>query len=499
MKTAVVYARYSSDRQNEQSIEGQLRVCQEYAKQNNITIVETYIDRAMTGTNDNRKDFQRMLRDSNKRLWDYVLVYKLDRFSRNKYEMATHKKTLRDNGIRVVSAMENIPDTPEGIILESLLEGMAEYYSAELSQKVKRGMNESRLKGNFTGGKILFGYKVENKKLIIDEEKADIIRFIYDEYAHGTFIHDIIDKLTKKGVLNRGKPFAMNTVYNILKNERYSGVYHLNGVEYTNIYPKIVSEEIFAMVQKKAEKNSHGSRSGKTVYLLKHKIKCGCCGKDMGAECGTGRNGIKKNYYTCLGRKGGENCKKTNVCKELLEKMVIDTTLKVLSDTGILQMIADKIMEFQEQVILDRSILNFLMKEEKEVSASIENMLKAIELGVVTDSTTQRLKDLEQKKQEILYRIDLEKSQTILKLSETEVVSFFEDALRKEPLKMINAVIKEIVLHDDRIEITYNYTNKKSPDFQHQGFIFYEEYYEMKTVINQYQDASKLLKVSLVI
>ena len=132
MKTAVVYARYSSDRQNEQSIEGQLRVCQEYAKQNNITIVETYIDRAMTGTNDNRKDFQRMLRDSNKRLWDYVLVYKLDRFSRNKYEMATHKKTLRDNGIRVVSAMENIPDTPEGIILESLLEGMAEYYSADV-------------------------------------------------------------------------------------------------------------------------------------------------------------------------------------------------------------------------------------------------------------------------------------------------------------------------------------------------------------------------------
>ena len=126
-------------------------------------------------------------------------------------------------------------------------------------------------------------------------------------------------------------------------------------------------------------------------------------------------------------------------------------------------------------------------------------MLKAIELGVVTDSTTQRLKDLEQKKQEILYRIDLEKSQTILKLSETEVISFFEDALRKEPLKMINAVIKEIVLHDDRIEITYNYTNKKSPDFQHQGFAFYEEYYEMKTVINQYQDASKLLKVSLLI
>ena len=132
MKTAVVYARYSSERQTEQSIEGQLRVCTDYAKRNNIVIVDTYIDRAMSGTNDNRTDFQRLLKDCSKRAWDYVLVYKLDRFSRNKYEMAMHKKTLRDNGIKLVSAMENIPDTPEGIILESLLEGMAEYYSADV-------------------------------------------------------------------------------------------------------------------------------------------------------------------------------------------------------------------------------------------------------------------------------------------------------------------------------------------------------------------------------
>jgi len=144
MKAAVIYARYSSERQTEQSIEGQLRECNDYAERNGILVVDTYIDRAMTGTNDNRTQFQKMLRDSNKQAWDIVLVYKLDRFSRNKYEMATHRKTLRDNGVRIVSAMENIPDTPEGIILESLLEGMAEYYSAELSQKVKRGLNESR-------------------------------------------------------------------------------------------------------------------------------------------------------------------------------------------------------------------------------------------------------------------------------------------------------------------------------------------------------------------
>ena len=146
MKKAVIYARYSCDKQTEQSIEGQLRVCEEYAKRNDILILGTYIDQAMSGTNDNRPDFRRMIRDSAKKSFEVVLVYKLDRFSRNKYETAIHKKTLRDNGVKVISAMENIPDTPEGIILESLLEGMSQYYSAELSQKVKRGMRETRLK-----------------------------------------------------------------------------------------------------------------------------------------------------------------------------------------------------------------------------------------------------------------------------------------------------------------------------------------------------------------
>ena len=171
MKTAVIYARYSSDSQSEQSIEGQLRVCQQFAKNNDIIILETYIDRAMTGTNDARPDFQRMIKDSNKRQWDYVIVYKLDRFSRNKYEATIHKHTLKENGIKILSAMENIPDTPEGIILESLLEGMNQYYSAELSQKVLRGLKESYLKGNFTGGRQIFGYDVRNKKNIIKERR----------------------------------------------------------------------------------------------------------------------------------------------------------------------------------------------------------------------------------------------------------------------------------------------------------------------------------------
>ncbi len=272
MKTAVIYARYSSDSQTEQSIDGQLRVCTEYAKNNDILILDTYIDRAMTGTNDNRPDFQRMIKDSSRKKWDYVLVYKLDRFSRNKYETVIHKKTLRDNGVKVLSAMENIPDTPEGIILESLLEGMNQYYSAELSQKVKRGMNETRQKGNFTGGFLVYGYKVVDKKVVIDENKADTVRYIFEQYAMGVYVKDIIKALTEKGILNRNKPFARNTVYNILRCEKYSGIYRHGDEVFTNIYPQIVDTETFNKVRDKINANRYGKRSVEVVYLLRNNV-----------------------------------------------------------------------------------------------------------------------------------------------------------------------------------------------------------------------------------
>lgn len=137
--TGVIYARYSSDNQREESIEGQLRECKAFAEKNDIQIVGTYIDRALSAKTDNRPDFQRMVKDSEKGLFDTVIVWKLDRFARNRYDSAHYKALLRKNGVKVISATEIIADTAEGILLESLLEGMAEYYSADLAEKVIRG------------------------------------------------------------------------------------------------------------------------------------------------------------------------------------------------------------------------------------------------------------------------------------------------------------------------------------------------------------------------
>ena len=185
MKKAVIYARYSSDNQTEQSIEGQVRVCKEYAERNDLLIVKEYIDRAMTGTNDNRPALQQMLYDSKKKGFDFVLVYKFDRFARSRYDSAMNKAILKQNGVKLLSATEQISDNPEGIILEGMLESIAEYYSAELSQKVKRGQKESRIKGQFTGGPTPYGYVVRNLKVYINEEQANIVRLMFNECLSG--------------------------------------------------------------------------------------------------------------------------------------------------------------------------------------------------------------------------------------------------------------------------------------------------------------------------
>ena len=171
---AVIYARYSSERQTEQSIEGQIRYCTQYADQHGYKIVDTYIDRAISGTSDNRPQFQKMISDSAKGQFRYIIVWKLDRFARNRYDSAIYKNKLKNNNVKVLSATEGIGEGDESIILEAVLEAMAETYSRQLSQNVRRGLKESALKCKSTGGTIPLGYKIDGGNLVIDEKTAPI-------------------------------------------------------------------------------------------------------------------------------------------------------------------------------------------------------------------------------------------------------------------------------------------------------------------------------------
>ena len=248
---AVIYARYSCDRQTEQSIEGQLRECKAFAASEGIHIIGEYIDRAISGTTANRPEFQRMIADSRYKTFQAVIVYKLDRFARNRYDSAMYKSKLKANGVRVLSAKEHITDSPEGIILEGLLEAMNEYYSAELSQKIKRGMRENAIKGKTTGGNVALGYRIgADKQMEIDPTGASLVRRIFTGYDSGMTFTEICDDLNHAGyTTSRGKQFRIDTISRILANQRYTGTFQCAGEDAH--CPSIIEPELFRSVQER--------------------------------------------------------------------------------------------------------------------------------------------------------------------------------------------------------------------------------------------------------
>lgn len=472
MRYAAFYGRYSSERQNEQSIEGQLNVCEKYAEQNGLKIVETYIDRAMTGTNDHRPAFQKMLADCEKNVpWEIVLVYAIDRFGRNSIEIAVNKQKLKKNNKMLISATQRTSDNIDGtknldgILLENVYIGLAEYYSAELSQKVRRGLHESRQKGYYTGGGIPYGYKVKDKKVIIDEDKAEIIRFIFREYASGKIGREIIKELTEKGILYNGKPFTRSTFYYILNLERYIGIYRHGEEIYTNIYPQIVPTELFNEVQRILKKNKIGSFSREVEFLLKGKIICGYCGKKMNGESGTSYNKSKNYYYKCERKKRkSTDCKKKTVRKDELEKLVTDITFHLLQDPKFISALADEIMSIHEKRLRNQSVLNILTTDKEKAEKALANLIAAVEQGLLTPTTKRRINELEDEIDSINTKILQENCLIDNQLKKEDITTFLTDTIQLEPQLMLESLISKIILFDDKIEIHYNYIKNETPD-----------------------------------
>lgn len=318
---AVIYARYSSERQTEQSIEGQIRYCTQYANQHGYKIVDTYIDRAISGTSDNRPQFQKMISDSAKGQFRYIIVWKLDRFARNRYDSAIYKNKLKNNNVKVLSATEGIGEGDESIILEAVLEAMAETYSRQLSQNVRRGLKESALKCKSTGGTIPLGYKIDGGNLVIDEKTAPIVKLIFNRYADGVSKSKIAEELNNKGYrTNSGNRFSVNSFSTIFKNRKYIGTYHYNGIEIDNGCPAIIDVDLFNRCEARAKLNKRNPGHNKATvdYILNGKLFCGHCGASMIGDSGTGKSGNRYYYYSCATRKKRGGCDKKERRKILL-------------------------------------------------------------------------------------------------------------------------------------------------------------------------------------
>ena len=462
---AVVYARYSSAGQKEQSIDGQLAAAYKYAEAKGYQIVHEYIDRAMTGRNDDRDDFQRMLSDTGKHQFSVIIVWKVDRFGRNREEITFNKYRCKKNGVRVEYVAENMPEGPESVILEAVLEGMAEYYSLQLSQNVKRGLLENAKHHKAVSGTPPLGYKLtEDKHFEVDPDTAPLVRVIYEKYAAGETLFEIIRYLNNAGYKTpRGKPFARTSLDKLLKNEKYIGIYKFKDIIYDeDAVPALIDKDLFYKVQDMLEKNKRApvKNWNYSDYLLTGKLFCGHCGDPMVGKAGHGKSGRKYDYYICK-----KNDKKP-VRKEWIEETVLQEVHRILDDDEIFQMIVDNTWEYYLEQDTKEHEREAMLKQIADIEKGIANLSKAVEQGMPFDMVSGRLDELSGQKialQKAIAELEIQKG---FKLTKDHIQFFLEqfrsmDASdRNCEKRLISVFVNAIYVYDDKLKIAFNYSEE---------------------------------------
>lgn len=468
MKRAVIYARYSpGPNQTEQSIEGQVRECTKYAEQHDLRIVGHYIDRKISGRTDNRHDFQKMMDDSGKDIFDVVILYHTDRFARSRYDSAIYKHQLKQNGVELRYATTDIPQGPEGIILESIMEGWAEYYSAELSRKIKRGMRESALKCHSTGSGRCLGYKTApDKSIVIDPEGAQAVRTVFDMYIKGHAQVEIYTYLNDLGFRTaQGKLFNKNSINKIIKNKRYIGVYTYDDIVIEDGIPPIIEKDVFQLAQLEMERRRTRKRpkAPKAEYLLSGKAFCGRCKKPLTGVSGTGKSGNKWYYYYCPESRAKKGCEKKPVKRDWLEDLVVKKTIAEVLRQEVVERIAQKCYEIQLQYREENSDVLFFENKLAETRKAIKNTMRAIESGVVTKSLPARLQELENEEEALEAELAIAKaSDFIITPEQIEFILWqFVEPLQEESYedykrRIIKCFVHAVYLYDDRLLIYYN-------------------------------------------
>lgn len=464
---AVIYARFSpGPRQTEQSIDGQVRDCKAYAEKMGLKIVEIYADHHISGSDfENRDEFNRLIQDAEKGQFKYIIVWKIDRFGRDREEIALNKVRVKKYGVKLLYAKENIPEGPEGIILEGLLESLAEYYVADLRQKVKRGQRESAIKGFAPGGGRAYGYDIVDKFFAINETEAAVVLKIFKLYDSGHTAPQIVSYFDKLGIKRRdGKSFTYSGIYHILRNEKYIGICMYDDIAIP--VPRIVPQELWDSVHTKFHTRIGQASSYKAEerYLLSLKCRCGLCGDMLVGESGHGRHGGRYSYYKCATRKRrGTKCSLKIFKKDYLESIVIDHTIKDVLQDDVIEYIADRVMEIQTKKTKNYT-LQGLKKQYAETNKAINNIMKAIEMGIITNSTKSRLMGLETQLEEL--KILIAKEEIKKPVINREQVVFWLKSFRKGDFsnskfqeKLCDVFINQVIVYDEKVVIIYNFSD----------------------------------------
>lgn len=462
----VIYARYSAGpKQTDQSIEGQVAECQEYAKRNNIDVIEIYADRHVSGKGtEGRFEFQRMLRDAAAKKFEAVIVWKIDRFGRNRQDIALAKMKLKAAGVKLCYAAESVPEGPEGIVLESVLEGIAEYYSAELRQKILRGMKETVKKGLHIGAPLPLGYKTEDRRIVVDPETAPLIREVFERYAQGAKMIDLVAYLNDQSVVgSRGGKITPAVVYRMLRNHRYLGIFDVFDVELRA--EPIISPELFEAAAGKFRK-PHQNAQGRatTLFRLSCKCFCGYCETMLIGESGRGKKGKMYYYYKCGKKKRGGKCELKTIRKEVLEEAVIRATIEDMLTDETISALTDEILRIQEEEADDPA--EVFRKQLDAVRRKKANLVRALEEGTAA-AVIRRIAELEEEEKNLQARImreELKKPRLKREVIEGWLQSFRGGDVNDEDFvsRLLDTFVAKVEVYNDMAVIYYNITDKSA-------------------------------------
>lgn len=465
---AIAYYRYSSHAQNEASIEQQREQAHLYAEQHGLQIVKEYDDKAISGTTADRPGFQLMLKEVGKLKPSVLILWKTDRLARDRYLLAYAKKTIREAGCAIHYVAEITPtDSPESVLLEGLLESMAEFYSKQLRQNVTRGMRYNAEKCLYNGHKLL-GYKVDDTKhYIIDDTTAPIVQRIFHEYADGKPLQKIANDLNAQGLRTiQGKNYNVNGLRHILKNQAYIGIYRYSDITVKDGMPRIISDTLFEEVQKRFELNRHKAitKTEEPRYWLTGKLFCGECGTSMHGISGTSKTGKIHYYYACKNHRK-HKCDLPNVQQQSLEAHIMWILSSFLKNTENLTSLAVDLATYYKETHSDNGYIECLKRDLKEVETSINNLIKVIEKGVLSDTVTNRLEGLEKQKSSLEEAISTEQIKQSIVENESSIQHYFDkyfnanfDDIETRSI-ILEYFVDKIYVYKDRFVITWYYSD----------------------------------------
>lgn len=466
--TAVIYARYSSHNQRDVSIEQQVTECQEFAQRNSLNILEIYADRAVSGKTDRRPNFQRMMKEAGKKKFQYVVAWKSNRMGRNMLQAMMNEARLNELGVRCLYTEEDFDDTAAGRFALRNMMNVNQFYSENMAEDVMRGMMDNAKKC-MVNGPLPYGYRRGGDgRYEIEPKEAAVVREIFERFYTGDPLVDIGNDLNSRGIkTGAGNPWNKGSFHRMLVNERYIGVYEYAGYRAEDGVPAIVRKELFYSVQKKlkTKKNPHGRHREKGDYLLTGKLFCGHCGGFMVGMSGTSKTSVKHYYYDCQTKRKEKTCHKKAVRRDWIEQKIAEVTKQYIMQDEVIQWLADGYDNFLKLHRRDSALL--AAEEELDVvKRAIKNVMAAIEQGIITSTTKERLVELEDERHRLEVTVAVERA-ALVDIPKDKIqfwIESFRDGNvedKRYQAKLIDSFVQAVYLYDHELRVAFNFTRNR--------------------------------------